>query len=72
MGESGARLDELHDSGAEHTLEKSDRIADLFAPDICEEHANELQKNREEQQQLDEQWEQLAAILAERLLCPGA
>ena len=72
MGESGERMDELHDSGAEHTLEKSDRIADLFAPDICEEHANELQKNREEQQQLDEQWEELAAILAERLLCPGA
>ena len=67
-----ARMEELQESGAEHAMERTDRIADLFAPDVCEEHANELQKNMEEQQQLDEQWEQLAAILAERLLCPGA
>lgn len=72
VGEPEARMEELHESGMEHTIERTDRIGDLFAPDICAEHTDEMQRNREEQQQLDEQWEQLAAILAERLLCPGA
>jgi len=47
-------------------------MVDLFAPDVYAAHCDELQKSKEEQQQLDEQWEQLAALLAERLLCPGA
>lgn len=34
--------------------------------------AVELRRNQEEQQQLEAQWEQLAALLAETLLCPGA
>ena len=48
------------------------RSADLFAPECMDEADAELQKSREEQRQLEEKWEQLAALLAERLLCPGA
>ena len=48
------------------------KTADLFAPECADEEDAELQKRREEQRQLEEKWEQLAALLAERLVCPGA
>ena len=48
------------------------QTADLFAPEPGAADDAEQRKSREEQRQLDEQWEQLAALLAERLLCPGA
>lgn len=49
------------------------RTADLFAPASSGGREDpELQKSREEQRQLEEQWEQLASLLAERLVCPGA
>lgn len=51
----------------------SKRTSDLFAPlEALEVDDSELQKRKEEQRQLDEKWEELAALLAERLLCPGA
>jgi len=54
---------------AEDTQKKT---ADLFAKRLAVADDVELLKIREEQRQLDEKWEQLASILAERLICPGA
>lgn len=48
------------------------KAADLFAKRLSAADDVELLKIREEQRQLDEKWEQLASILAERLICPGA
>lgn len=70
--EMDSRPVELQGPAEEHTEGETDQMVDLFAPDVYAAHCDELQKSKEEQQQLDEQWEQLAALLAERLLCPGA
>ena len=70
--EMDSRTVELQGPAEEHTEGETDQMVDLFAPDVYAAHCDELQKSKEEQQQLDEQWEQLAALLAERLLCPGA
>jgi hypothetical protein len=40
--------------------------------DSAELDSEELQKRKEEQRQLHERWEELAAMLAERLVVPGA
>lgn len=48
------------------------KTADLFGMERTGAEDPNLQKDDREQQQLEEQWEQLAALLAERLLCPGA
>lgn len=49
------------------------RTSDLFAAlEEIEADDSDLQRKKEEQQQLDQKWEELAALLAERLLCPGA
>ena len=56
----------------QETAVSEERTADLFAPECGDGEDAELRKSREEQRQLEEQWEQLAALLAERLLCPGA
>lgn len=63
-------------SELQHKREASDievqKSADLYAAECAGKEEPDLQNDSGEQRQLEEQWEQLAALLAERLLCPGA
>lgn len=62
----------LHEN-QEDTEKEAKKTADLFGlVDETEADSEELQKRKEEQRQLHEHWEELAAMLAERLVVPGA
>ena len=62
----------LHEN-REGSEKESAKTTDLFGfVDSAELDSEELQKRKEEQRQLHERWEELAAMLAERLVVPGA
>jgi hypothetical protein len=62
----------LHEN-REDSEKESAKTTDLFGfVDSAELDPEELQKRKEEQRQLHERWEELAAMLAERLVVPGA
>ena len=54
------------------TTEKTQKTSELFTPCAIVKEGSEQRSLQKEHQQLDEKWEQLAALLAERLLCPSA